>query len=122
MLVQPPSAVVVTVTLIPTGILIILLPTDVPALVDTVPVADTTTLYTPPPLHTPLPTARPGGTQPPVAGQLVGLVTMDVAVPQPLVDVAVSNTLVPVGIPDMILPDMVPADAVTIPLELNVTL
>jgi hypothetical protein len=102
------------------------LPDTVPAVAVTVApaVADTTTLYTPPPLHTPWPAVRLGGTQPlgVITGHALGLFTTAVVVPQPFVDVAVSVTLVPTAIPVTVLPDMVPADAVTIPLLLNVTL
>jgi hypothetical protein len=114
----------VIVTFIPVGIPVIVLPLTVPAVAVTVAPAEAenTTLYTPPPLHTPWPAVRLGGTQPGVSGQLAGLLTTAVVVPQPFVDVAVSVTLVPTAIPVTVLPLTVPADAVTMPLELNVTL
>jgi hypothetical protein len=123
-LVQPVPNVAVIITLVPVGIPVIVLPDTVPAVAVTVApaVAENATLYTPPPLHTPLPAVRLGGTQPGVLGQLLGLFTTAVVVPQPLVDFAVSVTLVPVGIPVTVLPLTVPADAVTMPLLLNVTL
>jgi hypothetical protein len=123
-LVQPAPKAAVIVTFIPVGIPVMVLPLTVPAvavIVDPA-VAENTTLYTPPPLHTPLPAVRPGGVQPGVPGQLVGLATTAMVVPQPLVDVAVSVTSVPVGISVTVLPLTVPADAVTMPLLLNVTL
>jgi hypothetical protein len=123
-LVQPVPSVAVIITLVPVGIPVMVLPDTVPAVAVTVAPAEAenTTLYTPPPLHTPWPAVRLGGTQPGVSGQLAGLLTTAVVVPQPFVDVAVSVTLVPTAIPVTVLPLTVPADAVTMPLELNVTL
>jgi hypothetical protein len=55
--------------------------------------------------------------------QLVGLATVIVVVAiQPVDEVAVTTTLVPTAIPEIVLPLMVPAEAVTVPLELNWTL
>lgn len=74
------------------------------------------------PLHTPLPAVTLGGAVHTDEGQLDGLLTTAVVVPQPLADFDVRVTLVPTAIPVTVLPDMVPAEAVTIPLLLNVTL
>jgi hypothetical protein len=76
----------------------------------------------PVPLQTPFPAESAGGVQVLDKGQFTGLVTMTVFVAQPLVDVAVIVTSVPVGMPVTVLPVIVPADAVTIPLLLNLTL
>jgi hypothetical protein len=57
-----------------------------------------------------------------ITGHALGLFTTAVVVAHPLADVAVKVTLVPVGIPVTVLPLTVPADAVTMPLLLNVTL
>jgi hypothetical protein len=125
-LVQPAPNVAVIITLVPVGIPVMVLPDTVPAVAVTVAPAEAenTTLYTPPPLHTPWPAVRLGGTQPlgVITGHALGLFTTAVVVAHPLADVAVKVTLVPVGIPVTVLPLTVPADAVTMPLLLNVTL
>lgn len=54
---------------------------------------------------------------------MVGLATVIVVVAiQPVDEVAVTTTLVPTAIPEIVLPLMVPAEAVTVPLELNTML
>jgi hypothetical protein len=126
LLLQPVANVAVMVTLLPTVIPVMVLPATTPALVEMVAplVAEKATLYTPPPAHTPWPAVMLGGTQPLglLTGQDEGLDTCAVVVAQPLVALAVIVTFVPVGIPLTVLPLTIPADAVTMPLELNVTL
>jgi hypothetical protein len=116
-----PSRVAVIVIRVPKGIPVIVLPLTVPALVVTTDpgVTEKTTLYVPPPLHTPWPAAITGAL---LSGQVVGLPTIILVIRHPFVDVAVNNTPVPTGILITAFPLTVPAEAVTMPLELNDTL
>jgi len=121
---EPVVLVAVIVTLLPIGILIIVLPLTVPALAVTLAPALTlnATLYVPVPVHTPWPADNVGVIQPGVGVQLVGDTAVAVVVAHPFTDEAVNTTLVPTGIPVTILPLTVPALAVTIPLLVNITL